>query len=197
MNCALLENDKPLTRKYIGVLKQTLFYSNWAKQVETLLEQPDLIAKDPEREPITHMLHYDNVLTGDQGYTERFLMRQLTWSSYKDDPIFQEQCLLSTLWTKDINRFWYHFSNYAKLHPKEPMPRFYQEAAYLYTMIEDRKGFNNMPFDANIKNSFERFATSVSEYDGQDETIAREALYLFFWDTYYYDYYTMSHLPEY
>ena len=196
-NCALLENDQPLARKYINILKQTLFYSDWAEQAEALLGHPDLIAKDPEREPITHMLHYDNILGGDQGYTENFLMKQLVRSKYTGDPIFQEQTLLATLWTKNIKEFWYHFNDYVRLHPNSPMPRYYQEAAYLYGFIEGRKDMDRMPFDKGIKDRFERFATSLSNYNGQDVRVAREALYPFFGDTYFYDYYTMIKLPEY
>lgn len=196
-NCALLENDQPLARKYINILKQSLFYSDWAEQAEALLGHPDLIAKDPEREPITHMLHYDNILGGDQGYTENFLMKQLVRSKYTGDPIFQEQTLLATLWTKNIKEFWYHFNDYVRLHPNSPMPRYYQEAAYLYGFIEGRKDMDRMPFDKGIKDRFERFATSLSNYNGQDVKVAREALYPFFGDTYFYDYYTMIKLPEY
>ena len=196
-NCALLENDQPLARKYIDILKQALFHRDWAEQVETLLGHADLIAKDPEREPITHMLHYDNVLGGDQGYIESFLMKQLARSTYTDDPIFQEQALLATLWTKDVERFWKHFNDYIRLHPKGPVPRYYQEAAYLYGKMAGREGIDQMPFDASIKDSFERFATSMSNYDGQEVEVARRELYPFFGETYYYDYYTMSNLPEY
>ena len=197
VNCALLENDQPLARKYIAILKQTLFYRDWAEQAETLLGHPDLIAKDQEREPITHMLHYKNVLSGDQGNTESFLMKQLARSTYTDDPIFQEQCLLATLWTKDIRLFWQHFNDYVRLHPQSPMPRYYQEAAYLYCMEEGRTDVASLPFDGVIKESFERFATTLSNYDGLDVEIPRKELYPFFGDTYYYDYYTMSNLPEY
>jgi len=196
-NCALLENDQPLARKYLSLLKQTLFFSDWAEQTEALLGHADLIAKDPERAPITHMLHYDNVLGGDEGFTERFLMTQLVRSNYTDDPIFQEQCLLATLWTKDINQFWYHFHNYIKLHPNGPMPRYFQEAAYLYAKIEGRENINTALFDAGIKETFERFMTSAPNYNDQDIEVARQGLYPFFGETYYYDYYTMIELPEY
>ena len=197
VNCALLENDQPLARKYIDILKQTLFHRDWAEQAEVLLGHPELIAKDPEREPITHMLHYNNVLGGDQGYIESFLMKQLARSTYTDDPIFQEQALLATLWTKDVERFWKHFNDYIRLQPKGPMPRYYQEAAYLYGKMAGREDIDQMPFDASIKDSFERFATSMSNYDGQEVEVARRELYPFFGETYYYDYYTMSNLPEY
>ncbi|MBE6259267.1 MAG: hypothetical protein E7107_00365 [Prevotella sp.] len=197
VNCAILDNDQPLARKYIGILKQTMFFSDWAQQAEKLLGHPELIAQDAEREPITHMLHYNNVLGGDQGDIESFLMRQLARSTYTDDPLFQEQTLLATLWTKDVKRFWYHFSDYVKLHPQGPIPRYYQEAAYLYIEMEESPNVGNMPFSPGIKEGFERFATTMSNYDGRDVAVAREELFPFFGDTYYYDYYTMSNLPEY
>lgn len=197
VNCALLEGDKPLARKYINILKQTIFYSDWAEQAEALLGHPELIAKDPEREPITHMLHYNNYLGGDQGYVENFLMRQLVSSTYTGDPIFQEQTLLATLWTKDIKQFWYHFNDYVKLHPNGPMPRYIQEAAYLYGKLEEREDIDRMPFDKGIKETFDRFVKSAASYDGKDVKEGREGLYPFFGETYYYDYYMMRNLPEY
>ncbi len=197
VNCAILDHDQPLARKYIGILKQTMFFSDWAQQAEQLVGHPELIAQDAEREPITHMLHYNDVLGGDQGNIESFLMRQLARSTYTDDPIFQEQTLLATLWTKDVKRFWQHFSDYVRLHPQGPMPRYYQEAAYLYIEMEESPNVGNLPFSPGIKEGFERFATTMSDYDGRDVSVAREELFPFFGDTYYYDYYTMSNLPEY
>lgn len=195
-NCALLEGDKPLARKYINILKQTLFYRDWAEQAETLVNHPELISKDAEREPITHMLHYDNELSGDDGFTERTLMKQLASSTYTDDPIFLEQTLLATFWTKDISQFWYHFKEYAKLHPQGPIPRYYQEAAYLYGKIEGRQEIDRMPFNAGIKENLGRFMSLASNYNDQDMEVVRQSLYPFFGDTYYYDYYVMRNLPE-
>ncbi len=197
VNCALMEGDKPLARKYIKILKQTIFYSDWAEQVEKLLDHPELIAKDAEREPITHMLHYDDILGGDNGYTEKFLMTQLVRSTYVDDPIFQEQALLATLWTKDTKEFWYHFKNYVRLHPRGPMPRFYQEAAYLYGKIEEREDVDKLPFDAGIKDTYERFMSMAVNYNNQDVDVVRQGLYPFFGETYYFDYYVNMTLPEY
>ena len=197
VNCAILDGDKPLARKYINILKQTLFYSDWAQQAETLLNHPEQIAKDPEREPITHMLHYPNMLGSDQGYTERFLMNRLVNSVYAGDPIFQEQKLLATLWTKGFDEFWYHFYDYIRLHPDGPMPRYYQEAAYLYGKIQNRKDLDRLPFDAGIKDTFDRFMSSAEKYNKQEVEVVRKGLYPLFGETYYYDYYTMSKLPEY
>ena len=197
VNCALLDDDKPLARKYINILKQTIFYRDWAEQAEALLDNPALIANDAEREPITHMLHYANFIGGDNGYTESFLMTRLVRSKYTDDPVFQEQALLASLFTKDIQQFWYHFHNYVALHPNQHMPRYYQEAAYLYGKLEDRPDLDTMPFDESVKSSFESFMTAASNYDNQTVEVCREGLYPLFGDTYYYDYYMMKKLPEY
>ena len=197
VNCSLLENDKPLARKYIGLLKQTYFYRDWAEHAESLLGQSQLIAKDSELSPITHMLHYENVLGGDQGFTERFLMTQLATSRNADDPVFQEQALLATLWTKNPKQFWYQFSKYINLHPDQPMPRYYQEAAYLYAKLEGRKNMDRVPFDDYVKDGFERFMSYAQNYDDQEVEIVRAALYPMFGQTYFYEYYTMSQLPEY
>lgn len=196
-SCALLNGEKSLARKYIGILKNTLFYKDWAENTEALIKHPELIARDKEREPITHMLHYDNTLGGDEGFTERTIMKELARSTYADDPVFLEQTLLATFWTKDINQFWYHFKEYAKLHPRGPIPRYYQEAAYLYGKIEGRQEVESMPFDTGIKNSFMRFMSLASNYNNQDMEMVRKELYPIFGNTYYYDFYAMSQLPEY
>lgn len=196
-NCALLDGDKPLARKYLHILKQTLFHRNWAEQTEVLIDHPEQLALDVEREPITHMLHYKNMLGGDDGFTERTLMNQLATNTYTGDPIFQEQTLLATFWTQDINQFWYHFKDYTRLHPQGPMPRYYQEAAYLYGKIEKRQEVENMPFNPTVKETFMRFITAASNYNNQDLEEVRRGLYPLFGDSYYYDFYVMKPLAEY
>ena len=124
-------------------------------------------------------------------------MTQLAKSTYTEDPIFQEQTLLATLWTKNVDQFCRHFYDYVQQHPQGSIPRYFQEAAYLYSQMEGRKDLEGYPYDAGIKESFERFATTMSEYDQMEVEVAREALYPLFGDTYYFDYYTMSNLPEY
>lgn len=197
LKCAILQNDKPIARKYIRLLKQTTFYSEWAEKQELLLGHPDLIAKDPELEAVSHMLHYEDYLGGDQGNIERFLMNQLANSSYAGDPVFQEQALLATFWTKDIRQFWRRFYDYIQLHPNGPMPRYYQEAAYLYGKLQKKEDLDKFPFDKAIKQSFENFMSYAINYDDQDIEIVRQALYPTYGQTYFYEYYTMRQLPEY
>ena len=195
--CAALSGEGALARKYNELLKQTAFFSSWAKHAEPWLESRERAVKDPELEPVARMMHHDEHLGSDQGFVERFLMQSLAKSSYIGDPVFQEQALLATLWTHDIKQFWQRFSDYIRVHGNQRMPRYYQEAAWLYGQIQGRKDLERLPFDNYVKEGFERFAQFAEQYNDTDVEVAREALYPYFGETYYFDYYTMSNLPEY
>ena len=197
VRCAILDGDKPLAKKYIHILKQTTFFRDWAAWAENLLNHPDQIAKDPETEPITHMLHYANELSSDHGFVEEYLMKHLARSGYTGDPVFQEQCLLASMWLKDSRYFWYHFNNYVRLHPNADIPLYYQQAAYTFGVEGNHPNLDHMPFDPGVKESFEKFSQEASKHDGLDIEEARELLYPLYGKTYYYDFYLMSNLPQY
>jgi hypothetical protein len=76
------------------------------------------------------------------------------------------------------------------------MPYVYQQAAYLYGQIEERPDMDRLPFDALVKDSYNSFAEADSRFEDVDIDVAREGLKAFS-NTYYYDYYLMSQLPEY
>ena len=195
--CAVLNNEQAVARKYINILKKTMYHKDWAVKTEAMLNNPKLIAQDKEMEPITHMLHFTDELDSDNGYVERYLMRQLANHSYSKDPIFQEQSLLASLWFRDSKTFWYHFNVYIHLHPNGPIPVAYQEAAYLYGKLEERPGLDNMPFSPGVKDSFEKFFQVFGQYEGMNAEDIRQQTGLPYSNTFYYNYYIMANLPEY
>ena len=194
--CAILEGDQQVARKYLSILHHTLFFDDWARQMEPLVGNPQAIAQNAELEPITHMLHYENRLTSDQGLVEQFIMRQLAYSTDTSDPYFQEQALLASLWVKDSRAFWARFADYIQLHPSKDMPIHYQEAAYFFGSEEGRN-LSNVPFDQRVKDSYASFTQVAPKYQDQDITQVREALYPLFGNTFYYDFYLMSNLQPY
>lgn len=195
--CAVLNNEQAVARKYINILKKTMYHKDWAVKTEAMLNNPKLIAQDKEMEPITHMLHFTDELDSDNGYVERYLMRQLANNSYSKDPIFQEQSLLASLWFRDSKTFWYHFNVYIRLHPNVPIPVAYQEAAYLYGKLEERPDLDKMPFSPGVKDSFEKFFQVFGQYEGMDAEDVRKQTGLPYSNTFYYNYYIMANLPEY
>ena len=196
--CAILNKEAGRTRKFLNLLKHTTFYGDWANEIQQKENSALPIATEGTQElnTVARMMHYTNFLSGDQGYVERFLMNRLAESTSKDDPLFQEQTLLATLWTKNMKQFWYHFRDYLELHPNARLPRYIQEAAYLYGKLEGREMIDQMPIDPMVKQSFENFMQAAAQYNHMEADIVREGMKAYN-DTYYYDYYLMRDLPEY
>lgn len=189
--CNLMNDEKNAMLKYTRLLKHTLFHGEWADNMEKL-QKPELKRKDRETGPIMHtMHHYDNV-GADHGYAEKYLMNHLAIIDC-DDPEFQEQCVLATLWTKSSLHFWYRFKRYLELNPGKPVPRYFMEAAYLYT-TEEKKALFNLSFDEGVKKTYQEFIDQLPKYDGMDIDDVRSALYPRFGDTFFFDYYLMDDL---
>ena len=191
--CALLTGEEAVAKKYFGLLRQTRYFSKWADEYEPMNGRKDLLVKATSTAPICHMLQYDNSVGSDSGgQAEKYLMRLLAQLDSKD-PYFQEQTLLAAMWTKNPKLFWPRFTQYIKLHPNDPMPRIYQEAAYLFCQLEDRPT-DNMPFNQEVISSFNAIVEKMEQYDGMDLEQVRNLLYPSYGHTYYYDYFLMDQL---
>lgn len=186
--CSLLSGEKQATRKYLDLLKQTLYYDQWATDFEKMLANPKLIKQSAETGPITHMMHYSEVLGEDDAKTEKYLMLNLG-SNDSDDPFFQEQAVLATLWLKDNKRFWKRLLKYAELHPKEPLPVVFQEAAILFANLKANRNANEVPVNDKVKKSYKAFMKELQQFNDQTVLQAKQMLYLQYGNTYYYDYY--------
>lgn len=189
---ALLNGDSKVMLKYTGLLKHALYYDHWAQLLEDLQRHPKHIAEARETAPILHMMQYEDMVGADNGYTEKYLMGIMA-DTDADDPYFQEQCLLATLWTKKSDQFWRQFSKYTQLHPNRPIPRYYQEAVYLFAH-KDRPEALTLPFDAGVKETYERFMEQYRLYDGKSKLEARQNLYPLYGDTFYFDYFLLNEL---
>lgn len=189
---AMMSGEVKVMRKFTGLLKHTMYYDRWAELLEDLQRNPKRMAEAAETGPILHMLHYPDMVGADNGYTEKYLM-QLLAKLDSDDPYFQEQCLLATLWTKNADQFWPRFVKYAELHPHQRIPRHYQEAAYLFANL-GRPDALKLPYHPDVKESYRRFMEQLRQFEGRDVEEVREILYPGFGDTFYFDYYLLSNL---
>ena len=195
--CALLNGEWQVARKYIHQLKYTTFFDDWANHAESLLNKPDLIAKDLELAPIKRMMHYGETLTSDQGFVESFLMKQLSRKQVVDEPVFVEQALYASMWTKKSKDFWYHLEQYVRLNPNKQLPAHVQEAVYLFGQVDNIPNVEKAPISPGVKDLYESFAQQLAKYDGMDVEVGRQFLEPMFGHTFFYDYYLMSNLPEY
>lgn len=189
--CSLLSGETQAAQKILNLLQHTQYHKKWADAMQQLLDYPDRISEARETGPITHMLHYENALGSDGGNVEKYVMEQLArWDS--DDPYFQEQAVLASLWMRSPRQFWARFVQYTRLYPHGPIPRIFQEAAYLFGKEANRPNLDKLPFDKSVKKNYYAFMKEAKQYDNSAIELGRVALYPFFGNTYYYEYYFMK-----
>ena len=189
--CSLLSGETKAAQKVLNLLRHTQYHGKWADAMQELIDHPEQIAEARETGPVSHLLHYQNALGSDGGEVEKYVMGQLAFQD-SDDPYFQEQALLATLWLRDQHKFWKRFVQYVRLHPHAPMPRIFQEAAYLFGKMENRPDIDRLPFDKGVKDTYFAFMKEAAKYDNQPAEYGRIALSPFFGNTYFYEYYFLK-----
>ena len=186
--CALVNGEHQVARKYIHILKQTRYHRSWAEEQERFVGHMAALKSDVAYEPIFHMMNYEDRLTSDRSVVEQFLNYELARLE-SDDPVLQEQSLVSALWTKDIPTFWPQFFKYVELHPGKRIPTHYQEAAVLYSELEHQVDLSNFPIDENIRTSFNNFMARAQQYGGYSMDMLKERMYPEFGGTFFYEYF--------
>lgn len=189
--CSLLNGEMQAACKALDLLRHTKFHGKWADAMQQLVDHPEHIAKARETGPITSMMHYDNALSIEGGDVEKNVMSLLA-DQDADDPYFQEQAVLAALWMRDQQKFWKRFTHYAKLLPNAPMPRIFQEGAYLFGKMENRADLDQLPFDKSVKETYNAFMNDAAKYNNQEMAVASDGLSPFYGKTYYYEYYFVN-----
>ena len=186
--CSMLNGQKQAARNLLNRLRHTTFYGKWAENMLQILDNPQQIAEDREMGPITHMMHHTNSLGFDSGNVENYLMIVLSGQD-SNDSYFQEQAVLAALWKKNPKKFWPRFIHYSRLHRGTSIPRVFQEAAYLFSKIGKGPDSDLIPIDKGVVKEYNAFAKQLEQYKGQPIEIGKSALYPFYGNTYYFDYY--------
>ena len=199
--CALVAGEYELARKYISILKKTLYYKEWAERYEPMLENPKLIEESPELSFILeYYRHFSNMLDSDEGLVEMYLLNYFSNTMNKDSKQLQVTTLNFALQSKDIEKFWPRFFLYAHLHPGEPMPIHYQEAAYLYGNLEHQVDVSTLPFDQErIINRYAAFQQTSNNWvqQGKSAEEVGELMKPAFGDTFWWFYFFCRGLSSY
>ena len=186
--CSLLCGETQAAQKTLDLLRHTQYHGKWADAIQPLVDHPEQIADARETGPITHMMHYSNTYGGFSGDVEKYIMSLLA-NQDSDDPYFQELAVLGTLWIKNQQKFWKRLIQYVKLRPNAPIPRIFQEGAYLFGKIEKRQILDELPFDNGIIKSYNDFMRDIEQYNKKDGALVLDDLYPIYGNTYYYEYY--------
>ncbi len=200
---SLVSHEWEVARKYLNLLKKTRYHKEWVKRYETFLYHPELMNEDEEFKPIMPMSVFTDRLDGDKTLVELYLLRTFS-SGQGADIYYQEMTLICAMIMKDIDLFWPRFRQYIGMHANDEnfrVPIHYQEAAYLYSMLEPQKesqlwpGNTNLeamqyiPFDENVKRRYQDFMNFNTQCGSMTDEQKKRAFYPQFGDTFYYFYF--------
>lgn len=188
--CALVNGEWKLADKYLDALDHTLWYKDFATKYRTYVTDYSLVAKDKEMSAIKPLLRYNDVLDGDGGLIELFILNSYAYSTGGSREIV-ERALMNSLIIKNLDNFWYRFM---ALLPgwNGHIPVHFQEAALMVAQLQGGVDTSKLPIDNAIR---ERFAQLV-EKSGQNGDNASNAYMLKpeFGDTYWYYYFFVEGL---
>jgi hypothetical protein len=191
VRCSILCNEKSAAQKVLNLLRHTMYYKTWADSMQVLLGNPKQINNNREMGPLIHMLQHKNALGTDEGNIERYILNVLAYQdSY--NAYFQEQAVIAALQKRNPGLFWARFKRYAELRKKHAMPRIFQEAALLFSMIGQGPNPNQLSIDKGVKDTYAAFARECQKYQGQKAIVGRTALHPFFGNTYFFYYYFLQ-----
>lgn len=190
VKCALINGEWKLADKYLDALDHTLWYKDFATKYRTYVTDHSLVAKDKEMSAIKPLLRYNDVLDGDGGMIELFILNSYAYSTGGSREIV-ERALMNSLIIKNLDNFWYRFM---ALLPgwNGQIPVHFQEAALMVAQLQGGVDTSKLPVDNAIR---ERFAQLV-EKSGQNGDNASNAYMLKpeFGDTYWYYYFFVEGL---
>ena len=188
---ALFNHEARATMKFLNLLRQTCYYGDWADHFEGLINRPDLMASDMETGPITHMMHYPDVQSAGDGFVEKNLMEVLSKTD-ANEPYFQEQAVLAAMWTRNTADFWARFEHYVNMHPNRPVPRIFQEAAYLFGNMENLSFTEELPVNKDVKENLHGFIQVMQQCNWKPNAQVRNYLYQRYGTTYYFEFFFLK-----
>ncbi len=205
---SLVSQEWEVASKYLDLLDMTRYNKEWVAHYRKFLHHPELMEKDEEFISIIPMSVFTDRLDGDKTLVELYLLRTFS-AGTGVDPYYQEMTLICAMLMKDINLFWPRFKQYIAMHIEDEgfrVPLHYQEAAYLYTMLEPQKqselwpqltniqALQYIPFDQSVKQSYENFMNFNTKCGSMSDEQKAKAFFPQFGNTFYYFYFLVRNL---
>ena len=171
LRASLLNGEQVLARKYARQLNAHPFY-----QIDTELDYK------AECKAIEPLLEYNNILDGDGGHVEAYLLQNYATmrGGTRQMVTLSLDCALIL---KDINDFWPLFIKMLPVWEHEngnKIPRHYQEAALLFANLQGNIDLSQVNIDADIKERFDNLiaeANANSQYGDEYNATRLRPLY--------------------
>ena len=192
---AILFNDTNLTKEYLGTLKKTLFYRKWANEQYRFCDDPGLRAQAAPYDMILQLMCYNDLVTSDSEGCESFLARHFNGPRpRRATPLYDRVALFFAMDSKDSDLFWQRFVTFLDSNPTSSVGRYYREAAYLFSVLDNSSTLETLPFDDTTKELFSSFLEKAYKVGNVSLEEARQAFPANLRHTYYFYYYYVNEL---
>lgn len=190
---ALLNGEYELAKRYLHKLGRTAFHRDFAQKYMDYAHHPDKMDRDPEFAKIRPLTYFADNIGGDAGMIETYISHTTAGMAAGSDALV-ELSLQFNLVQKNIAGFWARFSNWLATHPGHALPKHYQEAAILFSTLENEVDWHELDIDPQTASRFDRFMDMARQNAGFSEEYNSQAFSPQFGDTYWYYYFFVNNL---
>ena len=196
----MLAGEHRLAQRYIDILKRTLFYSDWAYEMERFVQNPETVTRNREFAMPLSMTCYDDFLDVDESYVEAYLTKNMTNASEKMSRVYVEAAIASALTRKDSKAFWAFLNYYVNELKANALPKHYQEAVLLFLNVDKGrtvqvpKAFLDKFISVGTNTKLNKFMQLVSQHKGKTEAEMAPYFEKDFKDTYFYFYFFVRNI---
>jgi hypothetical protein len=187
----LLAGNDTAAAKYLDILGNTVF-SKWAARHREYLNDAARLRED-------YAAHYrldcprEDQFYSENGEIELKILEHFALFEQPDvevmTPEYSECSVLWAMLSKDMDAFWTALDNYYGVNNiPETLPRYYQQAAYLYSVLTGSGIADNLPIDDEVRRIYDSFETYMTTHQGSVNEL-RESSYKRFGKTFFYFYF--------
>lgn len=181
VKCALLNYELNLARNYINILYNMPLHRDWAKKYMRFVNNPIEMASDPELLAIAQLMCHHNEFINDGGAFESYVWPLLANAQKGTEP-FNELSMQGALVSRDLDNFIAKLPDYAHSHQR--IPRYYQEAALLWSLLSKQPCPINI--DPDIEDKHNRFLNAFRNSSQMEAELQKESMRNGFADTYWF-----------
>ncbi len=187
----LLAGNDVAATKYLDILDNTLFYSKWSAAHRKYLTDAGQLREDYSQHfrlvcPVEDKFYSEN------GEIELKIMEHFALFEQPDvaymTPEYSEASVMWAMLSKDMDAFWTALDNYYGVNMPETLPRYYQQAAYLYSVLSGSGIADNLPIADEVRRQYDSFATYMTTHQGSVNELRQES-YKRFGKTFFYFYF--------
>ena len=187
----LLAGNEKAAAKYLDILDRTLVCSRWAEKIRGYFSNPQQLQLD-FAQCLQLVIPRDDQFYSEDGLIELKIMEHFALFEQPDafvqTPIYSECSVMWAMLSKDSEAFWKALDNYYGVNMPEKLPRYYQQAAFLFSVLNGDGIASNLPIDDEVYRLYDAFETYMTTHQGSVNELRQES-YKRFGKTYFYFYF--------